>query len=86
MGYDYPGTTTQGYQENPIKYQTAKTVLVIQWLRLGTLSAEAPDSILGQGIRSHMAQLTVCILQQKYCPRPPKKDQRSQVPQPNKQK
>ena len=36
-----------------------------QWLRLCTPSAGRPDLILGQGTRSHMPQLRVCMSQLK---------------------
>ena len=41
------------------------TSLVVQWLRLHAPNAGGPDSIPGQGTRSHMAQLRVCMPQLK---------------------
>ena len=38
--------------------------LVVQWLRLYGLNAGGPGLISGQGTRSHMSQLRVCMLQQ----------------------
>ncbi|TEA36653.1 hypothetical protein DBR06_SOUSAS310034, partial [Sousa chinensis] len=39
--------------------------LVAQWLRLHAPNAGGPGSISGQGIRSHMPQLRVRMLQLK---------------------
>ena len=35
------------------------TSLVVQWLKLHSPNAGGPDSIPGQGIRSHMPQLKI---------------------------
>ncbi|TEA23632.1 hypothetical protein DBR06_SOUSAS910357, partial [Sousa chinensis] len=40
--------------------------LVVQWLRLCSPNAGGPSLILGQGTRSHMPQLRVCMLQLKF--------------------
>ena len=37
-------------------------LLVVQWLRLGAPSAGGLRSIPGQGTRSHMLKLSVCLL------------------------
>ena len=42
-----------------------RTFLVVQWLRLCAPNAGGPDSIPGQGTRSHMSQRRVCRLQLK---------------------
>ena len=42
---------------------TRKTFLVVQWLRLQVPNAGTLSSIPGQGARSHMLQLRVCMLQ-----------------------
>ncbi|TEA39003.1 hypothetical protein DBR06_SOUSAS1710095, partial [Sousa chinensis] len=39
--------------------------LVVQWLILHAPNAGGPGSISGQGTRSHMPQLRVCMLQLK---------------------
>ena len=39
------------------------TSLVVQWLRLCAPSAGGLGLIPGQGIRAHMPQLRVCMLQ-----------------------
>ena len=39
--------------------------LMVQWLRLYGLNAGGPGLITGQGTRSHMSQLRVCVLQQR---------------------
>ncbi|TEA28876.1 hypothetical protein DBR06_SOUSAS4010093, partial [Sousa chinensis] len=39
--------------------------MVVQWLRLCTPYVGGPGSIPGQGTRSHMPQLRVCMLQLK---------------------
>ena len=44
------------------KFQCPGTSLVVQWLRLRAPSAGGPDSIPGQGTRSHMPQLRSKIL------------------------
>ena len=44
---------------------SAGTSLVVRWLRLCTPSAAGPSSIPGQGTRSQMLQLTVCMPQLK---------------------
>ena len=44
------------------------TSLVVQWLRLCIPNAGGLGSIPGQGTRSHMPQLKVCILQQSKDP------------------
>ena len=36
-----------------------QTVLVVQWLRVCPPSAGDPDSVSGQGTRSHMPQLRI---------------------------
>ena len=41
------------------------TSLVIQWLRHCTPNAGGPSLVHGQGTRSHMTQLRVCMLQLK---------------------
>ena len=43
----------------------SETSLVVQWLRLHTPNAGSPGSIPGQGTRSHIPQLRVCMLQLK---------------------
>ena len=43
----------------------AGTFLLVQWLRYHTPNAEGLGSIPGQGTRSHIPQLTVCIPQLK---------------------
>ena len=48
-----------------IKGHYIGTSLVVQWLRLHTPNAGDPGSIPGQGSRSHMLQLRVCMLQLK---------------------
>ena len=47
------------------KLPITETSLVVQWLRLYTPSAGDPGSRLGQGTRSHVPQLSVCVLQLK---------------------
>ena len=42
-----------------------ETSLVVYWLGLCAPNAGDPGSILGQGTRSHMLQLRVCMLQLK---------------------
>ena len=42
-----------------------ETSLVVQWLGLHTINAGGPGSIPGQGTRSHMPQLRVCMLQRR---------------------
>ena len=42
-----------------------RTSLVVQWPRLCTLNTGALGSIPGQGTRSHMLQLRVCMAQLK---------------------
>ena len=39
-----------------------ETPLVVKWLRLHTLSAGSSGSIRGQGTRSYVLQLRVCML------------------------
>ena len=41
------------------------TSLVVQWLRLCAPNARGPGLIPGQGTRSHMPQLRVCMMQLK---------------------
>ena len=41
------------------------TFLVVQWLRIHAPNAGDMGSITGQGTRSHVRQLRVCLLQQK---------------------
>ena len=41
------------------------TFLVVQWLRINAPNAGDIGSIPGQGTRSHLLQLRVCLLQQK---------------------
>ena len=41
------------------------TSLVVQWLRLHARNAGGPGLICGQGVRSHMPQLRVRVLQLK---------------------
>ena len=47
--------------ESKINTTDIGTLLVAQWLRLGTPNAGGLGSILGQGTRSHMLQLRVCM-------------------------
>ena len=42
-----------------------RTSWVVRWLRLHTPNAGSLGSIPGQGTRSHMPQLRVCMLQQR---------------------
>ena len=54
------------YQSLGLKDNNKKvTSLVVQWLRLHTPSAGSLGSITGQGTRSHMPQLRVCMPQLK---------------------
>ena len=46
-----------------LKTVTTGTSLVVQWLRLHAPNAGRPGSIPGQGTRSHMLQLRVCVPQ-----------------------
>ena len=48
-----------------LKIYNPGTSVVVQWLRLCTPNAGGPSSIAGQGTRSHMLQLRVCMLQLK---------------------
>ncbi|TEA34995.1 hypothetical protein DBR06_SOUSAS9710069, partial [Sousa chinensis] len=48
--------------------------LVVQWLRLHAPNAGGPGLISGQGTRSHMLQLRVCMLQLKILHAATKKD------------
>ena len=43
------------------KQRTNRTSLVVQWLRLCTLNAGGLGSIPGQGTRSHILQVSVCL-------------------------
>ena len=61
-----------------LKYPQMGTSRVTQWLRLRTPNAGDPGSIPGQGTRSHMPQLRVCMLQLKT---PHAASKRSHVPQ-----
>ena len=45
--------------------QEAGLPLMVQWLRLCALNAGGPGSIPGQGTRSRMPPLRVCMLQLK---------------------
>ena len=47
------------------KKRNPGTSLVVQWLRLCALNAGNPDSIPGQGTRSHMGRLRVRMPQLK---------------------
>ena len=47
----------------PVKIRPGGASLVVQWLRLCSLSAGGPGSIPGQGTGSHMLQLRVCVPQ-----------------------
>ena len=42
--------------------------MVVLWLRLHSPNAGGPGSFPGQGTRSHMLQLRVCMLQLSYDP------------------
>ena len=44
---------------NCVQNLSRATSLVVQWLRLCALNAEGPGSILSQGTRSHMPQLSL---------------------------
>ena len=46
-------------------FNTYKTSLVVQWLRFRTANAGGLGLIPGQGTRSHMVQLRICMLQLK---------------------
>ena len=64
------GSTKIPTSPNPVLLElllnhSAETSLAVQWLRLCTPSAAGPSSIPGQGTRSHMLQLTVCMPQLK---------------------
>ena len=79
------------YMDPDIKQMLKKTLfgtfLVVQWLRLHTPGAGGPGSISGQGTRSHMLQLRVCMMQLRTPqatkktedPSPTTKTQRSQI-------
>ena len=43
------------------KQRTNRTLLVVQWLRLCTLNAGGLGLIPGQGTRSHILQVRVCL-------------------------
>ena len=51
---------------------------MVQWLRCHVPNARSPGSILGQGIRSHVPQLRVCMTQLKI-PRVTTKTWHSQI-------
>ena len=55
------------------------TSLVVQCLRLHAPKAGDPGSIPGQGTRSHMLQLRVCVLQQRQIPSTATKSWCSQI-------
>ena len=46
-----------------LKLSIQRDSLVVQWLRLHAPNAEGLGSIPDQGTRSHMLQLSVCMLQ-----------------------
>ena len=49
-------------KEKKRKKTENRGLLVVQWLRLGAPSAGGLGSIPGQGTRSHMLKLSVCLL------------------------
>ena len=59
--YFWTQCTPQMPQLQHIQNQTQDSLLV-QWLRLRAPNAAGPGSIPGQGTRSHMSQLRVCML------------------------
>ena len=54
-----------GVGRRHFKSEQIGTSLVVQWLRLCAPNAGDPGSIPGQGTRSHMLQLRVCMPQLK---------------------
>ena len=62
----YINKLPKGKKKNrPCVIPQSRTALVVQWLRLCVPNAGLPGLIPGQGIRSHMAQLRVCMQQLK---------------------
>ena len=55
--------TCKSRQQNEIQNMLLGTSLVTQWLRLCTPNAGGSGLVPGQGTRSHMQKLRVCILQ-----------------------
>ena len=53
------------YQSLGLKNNKKVTSLVVRWLRLHTPNAGSLGSITGQGPRSHMPQLRICMPQLK---------------------
>ena len=59
-GEFYGQRSLVGY--NPCGHKELDTTEPLQWLRLQAPGAEGPGSFPGQGTRSHMPQLRVCML------------------------
>ena len=55
----------KGREKFLLNFNDRETSLVVQWVRLRIPNAGGPGSIPGQGARSHIPQLRVCILQLK---------------------
>ena len=54
-----------GEREKRVKKKEEGTSLVVQWLGLCAPNAGGPGSVPGQGARSHLPQLRVCMPQLK---------------------